>query len=733
MTPRTYWRIPTTIAVVVGICSSLLVVAAVAVGVAVSTYRAQDFYVTHSAIRSPELFPDEPVTVRAVALYPWVDGRSVNTIAAEPITEDAAVPFGLEQWPAPGEFLVSADLSEHVDELSARFGRFVGFLPSHDLPSASSRTLFARPLVPMNESWSATGFGVSGPYAEVAASYSGMFNDERFSRPVSISVILLLLVIPAMVLLNAALTVALRPSDRIRRTLEVLGVRPRTLWRMSLLSLAKPVGIGLLSAVTVIIALFLIDVPLPWATFTIRSIDVRRSAGVIAVAVVVGAALVASVLAVRSYPRALGRGVRPRPAGPTWRRTAWAVTGVVSVLVASQVSVSLGSRPDDLSAMVSQVAILLGMLLALTTIRAVVGEILDRVGAMFARRGRRRQRPVQLLAGRSVVSSPPAVRVASTAGAMLVILGFAATWALVGQRPAIEAQQLMREIAGRYYTVSPPSAAADPGQVLAALPPGEDILGFLSLEVVTADGVESVTGIRGSETALESWELTPGDEPVVDLPRLLALALGDGGETVPITLGAPATMAELDALGAQGQEFFVFRHDGRSLDRLATQRALSSVGGLGWNVSNGGEQWLIGANNTAFQMRWLWWYGAVAAILLVAAAVTTTFSDLTQQTRRIAPVDTLFARSCVGGRVMAVRTAVVCSVGLLVGGGEAAALARLSSGGRVTTTSAFTVVAALVAVVALALFALYAPLLARAARTTQNWDPHEDEWTDEES
>jgi len=213
--------------------AALLIVFVLSAGVACGSYMARATFASTAAVRNAELFPDELPTVRVEPIWTSVGGRTVHALLAEPIAQDVELPLGLDSWPRPGEFLVSADLLSDREALEARFGRLVGTIPDEALPSAHSRVVFARPLVSIGDEWLAAGFGVEGPDQQTAINATGFFLDDRVGLPVAIAGIGLVGAVPSGILLATSLGAVRRRHARTARVLEALGVSPQRLHRLA--------------------------------------------------------------------------------------------------------------------------------------------------------------------------------------------------------------------------------------------------------------------------------------------------------------------------------------------------------------------------------------------------------------------------------------------------------------------------------------------------------------------
>ncbi len=718
------WALPRTVSLLVAVSTALVVLTTLALGIAAGTYAARVDFADATAIRNSQLFPDEPTTVRARPLWVSADARSAIAIVAEPVSPTAPAPFGLTAWPEPGQFLVSPDLTGSVEELGARFGELAGVLPDEALPSATSRTLLVRPSEPLDDQWAAAGFGVKGPMQQVAIQGSGFFLDDRISAPAAFAGIVLAAVLPALVLLGTALQLAMRRHARLNRTLEVLGVDPRRLHRELLKQVLPPLLVGGLLATGLVLVTYFTDITVPFAGFTVRSVDVQRHTAIYAGSALGGLLVAVLVAFVATYPRRLAQGNRPRAVKAPRSRPWLAVVGVAAVLVTSQVAVAETAAAvaagEDRGAVLWVIG---GSLIALCLMPAMVGQLMTLWAGGITSLARRKGSATALLLGRGLENSRRAAGVAAAGAALIVVTGLASTWALMGAIPAVQAQKVIDQIDGRFVQITPPSTGlVGSEEALAALPDSVGILTLMEEAHQLEDGsYDFTTSIHGSEPALEHWGLVPGEEtPVTQLPGMLSTTITSGQTTpVAINLGEPVP-ADNDEIRLA---YVAFNVDGTRVDRDAVQRAVAQSGGPGWNVSVGGENWVIGANDLAHAFRWIGWFAIAGGILLISAVWIRTVDDQRRQIAKALPVDALFSSHPRLPAILAYRMGVIIGATLLLGGGTAALFARVTSASLSTTGGSGPVIAAVCVMVAVVLGAMALPTGFALQKLSRDWTP----------
>jgi hypothetical protein len=710
----------------VAVSTAIVILASLGLATVASTYAARDQFAETAAIRNAALFPDESPTVRARPLAVSADSRTVRAIVAEPVTEDASPPFGLTEWPAPGQFLLSGDLIDSKDSLGARFGQFAGVLPDDELPSADSRVMLARPSQPLGDEWLASGFGVTGPLQDVAIESSGFFLDDRISKPAAFGGVALAGFVPALVLLATVLGNSGRRTANMSRTLEVLGVTPGKLHLARLRAHVPALLSGFAIATGGFLLATFFDIRLPLADFTVRALDVRLNLPYYVGALAAGAmcCLVVALLSLRPGPLAAAN--RPR-ARATWRGRGWlAVVGLAVVLITSQIAVAetaaAAAAGMDRGAILWVIA---GSLIAIAFMPALVGELITATARAVSQSGIRKGHAARLIVGRDLEASRLAVRVAATGATLIVVTGLASTWALMGAAPAVQAQRVIDQIDGRFVQVAPPSdVQGEPANsVLAHLPEGAAVLTLHEEGHEKSDGVVEFQATLSAEpTELDHWGLKPGEtHSAQDLPRMLDTVVSSGPETqVRITDDMSAGTNDGDYTRTA---FVVFNLGGERVDRDAIQSALSAAGGPGWSVYVGGESWIIGANDLAHEFRWIGWFATIGASLLVAALWLRAIEDQKHQISAAISLDALFATRPILPKIVSGRVLILAAAILVVGGGTAAMFARVTSGSLSTTGGSLPVVATSCVAVVTTLFVLSAPIAFTLMRNSRSWTP----------
>lgn len=718
--------------VLVALSTTLVVLACGGLGVIAASFEAQSFYATHAAIRTPALLADERATVRAIPLYTHAGGRTIHVIASEPLTADVTPPLGLGRWPAPGEFLISADLEPDAQALSARFGDLAGVIDDAWLPSAQSRTVFVRPDHALPADAEASGFGVSGPLQAVAAEASGFNPTSQIPLPVALGGAGIALVLPAILVLSAVLARVRAQRSGLARTLEILGVPPGVLHRRAIRGLLPPLALGLLTAVVVACVALVVDIPLPLADYTIRSIDLRRSLGLIAEALALGGAVAAMVLIAMSRPRSLAQANRPRPAGTSRWRPLMAAACVVVIVGSSQLAMDATATALASGSDASGILWLMGgILLGVATLPALIGELVDRLGHFLAEAGRRQGRGTAILVGRSLVASRGAVRIATAGAVLIVVSSGAATWALAGSLPALAAQQTLNRVDGRFVEITGPQENLETApQILAGLPP--DIAHLTIDSVMTPTSTDTTQNaasftqkltVYGEPDSLEHWDLRAGQSlPVGELPNDLDAAMpAEPAVTVAVHQGpAPDRLPDVGA-GAAYRFHVAFNTAGARVERDEIQRALTQAGGLDWSVRLGGEHWVIGANDLAHALRWVVWFAVLGGLVMLLSVWARTAADLTGQAQTITPIDTLFSARAKAPRVLAARMLLLTGTATIIGAGAGAMFSRMSSGALTTTGGAPAIVALVAILCAAAMAALSTPLVLRLRPDNHPW------------
>lgn len=684
----------------------LVMLAGLAVAMNLATLQARVHYVQ---LTSPQFVDpddqDEQVLLRWQPFWAAVDGRTLHVALVQPVAAAAPPPFGLDQWPRAGEFAYSADLAPFLSELQNRWGTAVAEIPSAYLPGAQSRIIVYRPAFALADEWGASGYGLPYFDGDPTKFWTGTIT-VRIPSYVSTGGIAFTLVPVASIVLYSALQ---RSAARHRRrlvTLETLGVRKALLHRHLLAAHAPGLAAGLVLAAAATAALMVWDARLPVIGFTNRALDMR--AMLVPTLVIAGATavLVVGVAVLALRPPALAQGRRPAPRPPTrWR---WLLAGVcvAGTLVASQAAVAsvrnaLSTNANDVSA----AWVLGGGLLALASAPALMSVCFLLLARGIERVAHRRGSGHSLLVAKALTNGQ-AGSIAAAAASLVLLMSVAATWSLAGQVPALQQQRERDEIDGAYATVNARSEAT--GAAIANLE-GLDALVVDSTFIPGEDETIDTAVLTASRQALDHWGLRPDATlPASELPDQLWRTMVTPATIVTVTAGEPPPLTALSGLTTRS--YVLFDPTGGRVDAAYAQRVISAQDSPLTQVRLGGDEWIVGANDLADEMRWLTFIGATCALMLIGTLWLRSVDDHRERADQLAPLEALFASRSVVRSVHLWVAVITAFAGAAVGGSLGALLARSASGDLSTTTGVAPIVLAMATAAFVASLASAVPL-----------------------
>lgn len=706
--------------VLVAAATLLVTVACLAVTMNLATLHARDRYAQETSPRLLATFEDEDANLRWQPYWDSVDDRTVHVVLAQPLTDEAPPPLGLSAWPDPGEFAISADLEPDLSEIENRWGELSALIPEEALPAADSRIMVYRPEFDLSSDWDASGYGVPEFHAQAAGSYIGTMTMWRIPPGISTGGVTLAL-LPVSLL---ALAIAIRRSTTRHQqrfaALEAAGVPASILHRNHLRAHGASIILGLALGAAAGAALLLVDLPIPLADYTSRAIDMRGVSPQVIGALLVSAVLVLAVASIATHPPRLSQAVRPMPRPPTLLRLALAVLCVVSTLVFSELSVwsvrqELAGRESE-----SVLATMAGGLIAMLTLTALMHTCLQGISRCLRARGHRKGSATSLLISSALVrGSPPAI--AAAVATLVVITSIAASWSLMGQVPAIQAQRAVDQIDGRFATVA--SRSEQTAHAVEQLPGVEHMTIDSTLDVDEHGRTIDLATMYASPEVLQQWGLTPGvTMDAAALPHDFGLVMASGATEV--TVADEVALESNETNGVGNRSFLLLPSEGSRLDLAEIQHDLSRWDSPLTAVEFDGEGWIVGANDLAHEMRWVVFLGGLAAVILIGTLWLRSYDDHRDRSVHLAPLETLFAPHSVVRRVHMGVAVITSASSALVGGVIGALLARSTSGDLTPAGGSLPIVLALAAVALVAGLSASMPLALWSH--PGNWAPQEE-------
>lgn len=616
-----------------GLRFASLMLATLALGITATTvlagFAVQDGRQIRGSERSPQyIYPAEgpELSVRVREFGDTVDGFARQLVYVEPVREDASPPPGLEEWPKPGQAVLSpalrADLA--AEDSLGRYGKVVGTIAPQGLEVPEERLAYVRPSpgVMKPDYWlGASGFGDT----ERAG-----FGDAAYVRPDSWVIMTAagLLGLPSLALTVLAARSGAAERDRRLGLLDALGAGRRARAALCLGEALPPVALGTALACVPTLVAMSGDVRLPVVDFVLPAVDIQRWAVPILGGVVAASlAVLLTVLLLHRTDNGRSTSTRPR-SGRRFasRRVAWCFP--LFLLLAVHGSDFAASNGGDWLPVY-----LLGVVGVLATAPAVVAVLLHHFGGGLLWLYRRGGYASALVAGRWIRAHPGVLT--RLVASLVIAIGLVTQMQLHASRlndSILEAQAVQERVGDRVVTLGIPDGRPDVvRQVIDQLPAGVH-----SLAVVPARG--GGAELRGTCPAIvtlgvpcpSKGEGTVSGEDV--RLREIAAYYAEGGPVVA-RVGKPEN-------AAAAEELVLVAEDGRNVPVLAVKR-LAFAHFPYDNPGPIGGGWLSGSAWDTSSAAWIRALGGLGLGLLAFASLVTALGHFLRVGQRLAPLSVL--------------------------------------------------------------------------------------------
>ncbi|KDN84413.1 hypothetical protein [Kitasatospora cheerisanensis] len=623
---------------------------------------------TRNAARAPHfrLAPGEQATALWHAGFDSVGGRQFMVIEISPLVDDAPLPPGVTAWPAPGQAVLSpALLRAGRDEgITDRYGAVAGTIERTGLETVGEKLVYVRPAVPLGPDDEGV-LPIAGYGAPVGiATPTG---DKLMAKPEwqFQSLIVGLLLLPALVLMFTAVRTGSRGRDRRTALTSVLGAEPRDRALINLGEAAVPVTLGSLAGLGALAALLSTDLTLPVVDYAVSAADLRTH--VVALLLAWGVGVVLSLTGLVALDRAeTARHRRPRPLGQRRSPLRTAVACPVMILVAVR-------GPDffTLESAGHTLVNYVGVLGTLATLPAAIGMVTAAAGTGLARIGRALRRPAPVISGRWMAAHPGVIaRVVTGLVAGIILMIQLQVWFSTLNATVYNAKSINQSVGSSVLEVQFSTTDRAAMDRFAGALPAHTLL------------VRAVVGTRPAHMQLNA-----------DCPALEALKVqcGDGGPTA-VGSGADPRLAAIAAwMGAEPQstkassvgplaatpedqmsQLLVLAPDpgqGLSAAEIKAVAYRTLPGSISVEPLGGG--WLVGANLTADQGRWIVLLGIAGVAVLALSFGVSGLTEFVRWSRTMAPIGSLTGnhRVLVGSAAWSVLLPVVVAngLGILIG------------------------------------------------------------------
>ncbi|WP_320759532.1 hypothetical protein [Actinotignum urinale] len=690
-------------AFLVVVSAMLCVLSPLALAVMDSTYKARDTFTSRFGLTRE--VPSQEADVQQRTHYISLGNRTAFVLMLSALKEDAPAPFGHSRWQEPGSFKVSEDLRDFIPELEAKFGTFAGVLDAKDTPSATSRLVLYRPLTTMTgDAW---GFAQLKPGEGVSS--QGVFGNDRVEKRQVVWFWLVVLVVPGVVLFYTVVRTWMQGHKQSLATLEIIGFTPWRIQRLVWRRLRGPILTALGLSVVCVGVLFVADVPLPGAQFTIRRIDTWVAWAGYATYFMLGVGLGLLVLFFATIPHKLAQTNRPHEVNVNRLDRVLALVGFVAVCGFSiQAVYQLRNAVQSASSGSHMVWFWAAVVTALVFAPYMCRYVVHVVGNLAVWLAHKKQSASLVIVGRHCVSGRGSARVVRN-GVMLIVLAVtSASFALVANAYAIRMEHNIKVIDNRIARVDyldyskyfdgqglwksldiPPYASISvysPSRVLSG--PQNHGQGNDQRQGSQGSGDEvrvyraPLRLVSGSSEALRVWGFVVGKTyRVSSLPEFIQIALGPDLYEIKV-VGELTRDVLLQTYGSTEGDVgsIYFNRDKSPVDRLVMVRAVSQGISPFVEPKVGGEEWIVGAYDEAFQFRWLYIGTGVIAVVLLGATLVSSRRDHNELHRKVVRLDSAYGTGGLPRLVAVLNGGVVAGTTLVLGSVLAMPISMIASG-----------------------------------------------------
>ncbi|MFF5768573.1 ABC transporter permease [Streptomyces tanashiensis] len=576
-----------------------------------------------------------------------LDGeRRFSVVYLAPHKGAAPLPPGLDDWPEPGQAVLSPALRKAGagEDIDRRYGALAGTISEEGLDEPSEWLAYVRPrdgLSAERPNAVVTGFGpTTGKVSPSLEPGSGRV-DEKPEWMFQAAVIGML-VVPAIALLSVAARTGAHARDRRTALVAALGGRRLDRALIATGEAVTPAALGAVIAATTVVTAVLHDLRIPYTAYLLSSSHLRHYAWTAVLAPLAAFLIVLAVVVLADFtPRRGASGTRPRSTS----RSTW----LSRLAVLCPIAIILAVRGPDLfgaDTVLRTLTSWVGIAGTILTLPAAIATITAKAGSLLTRQGRTYGLPGTLVAGRRARAHPGGTaRLVTGVSIALIVLMQAIAWQGLFGAQTTEARRTLDRIGRSLVTVGARGdvTASAMAAFLAGAPATEAVL----LTPPDRDKNEQLT-LYGDCAALTALHLPcPAHEVRVDRlpadPRLRELIRWTPhmDPTLLIRRTDDRRLAELAAPDGTGATLAVLRPDGESLSVPALKRLSHEVFPRGAAIRAPGESELTAGVPNRDQGRWSALFGMVGIAVLATTAGLSAMAEFLRQGRALAPLSVL--------------------------------------------------------------------------------------------
>lgn len=588
-----------------------------------------------------------------------VDGYTAQLLYLSPLSDDAPRPPGMEQWPEPGQVLLSPALAAVWDlpgltpvgtlspDALARPDEMIGYA----IPGAFS---------PDEDRWSAADdFGTWDLSARVGTTL--------YSTPLPQILLLLFLtvVLPSLVLFAAAVASAAVPLRHRMRILEALGARPSALRRTMASALLIASGIGALLATTAVGIVSIAGLRIGYLDYYIEAEYLRREYGLIAAGFATGYLLLLLFVWILSWPRLGSRRTR-RGGNQLWNR----VTGPVTLVAVFTIGMSF----QAMKTVSPNVSLWLGLSIvsSIAACALLAGFLRPWVGRTCLFLAKRTSSASALIAGRRILADSGSSRYAAVIAMLILIVSQAYVVYLSGLGAIKDSLALQTNLADSVSVADLPRSQPFP-EAIDSLPRGIDTHAGVVVAAlgatITPEGTTLSLRLTGTIESLREFGITSeGVVTVSALPETTGeLLQWIGGSQIEAVIG-PVHDAQIPPGAEYVGGRLLVAAPADSAEATSIERELAGAQHPPLRLVSPGDDQVAAARILHASNRWFGFLGGVAAAMLSAAMLSRQTTAMDISTARTVPLAGASGRTGLSGAVVTTQTLAAVVLGSALGG-----------------------------------------------------------------
>ncbi|MGW4564732.1 hypothetical protein ACWEN3_20705 [Streptomyces sp. NPDC004561] len=616
-----------------------------AVAAVYAAYDGMERRTGERALQFQDAFPGRPAVAVARSDFDEAEGRQYSIVYLRPLSRNTPLPPGLDRWPAPGEAVLSPQLSQalRAEGAPARLGKVVGSIHDSGLAGPGERYAYVNPT---GRQLDKAGFS---PVVGFGAQRGLPAGDVLFvADRGKLLTALYLLLLPAGVMAVVAVRMGSQGRDKRTALVSALGGGPRHRLLLSLGESAAPVVAGAVSGtLPALLAMTTDRVRLPWIGYWLSGADLRHWWWAVALAGCAAAAATLLLVCVMHRP---GRRGGTRPVQSSARRgqvIRWAAMACPLLVFATVWGPAL--LDPALYADLRMKLYNAGVVAVLATFPCAVALGAAAAGSQAANSVRRTGSTGALVAGRHIAAHPGVTaRLVAGVGIAMVLVSQVQLKNSQFGASAQAAQATAHRIGHSVVLLQVDPARLSSNQLAGTLRHLPKNTESFALYPPAASAPNGLPRIQAPCTALRSAGLPCSRHGTTTGTAQAAPRIAEAVHwSVPV--GARIAVQEADVVPDDWKKaprnLVLTSSDARDLPYGRIKQLLrDTLPVAAVTAELPGEGWLVGARNGVAHGRWVVFFGVPGLLVVAVAAALGSLAEFLGFSRLVAPLSVLTGR-----------------------------------------------------------------------------------------